>query len=274
MLIIDESAAQFFDRFFKFESDHQPASAYFFDLRKFLEFFQQVITDFSGIFHQMVLFNHIHYGKSCRACQVISSECSSQLSVDGFEHRTDQYTCHRESVTDTFGYSDNIRLDMIVLVSKEFTAATVSALYFVQNQDRSGFGTSVAKFLHEFGSRYFDTAHSLYSFDDNSAYVSFCQFLFHRLDIIQGKIGHMAVVIDRSNDGRIVSSLYCQRSTSVESLAEGHYFGTSVIEGSQLQRILIGFGSAVDQKQGIVFVTGDFSQSFRYLLLQLIDHRV
>ena len=274
MFVVDEAAAQFLDRFFKFESDHQSASAHFFDLREFLEFFQQVVADCFCIFYQIVLFDDVHYGKSCRAGQVISAECSSQLSVDGLEHRADQYSCHRESVSDAFGYGDDVWLDMVVLMGKEFSATAVSTLDFVQNQNRSGFGTNLAKFLHKFGSRYFDTAHSLYSFDDNSAYVTFRQFLLHRFDVIQREIGHMTVVVDRSNDGGVVCSLHCKGCTSVEGFAERNDFGASVIERSQLQRVFIGFGSAVDQKQRVIFITGNLSQSFGYLLLQLIDHRV
>ena len=163
---------------------------------------------------------------------------------------------------------------MVVLMGKEFSATAVSTLDFVQNQNRSGFGTNLAKFLHKFGSRYFDTAHSLYSFDDNSAYVTFRQFLLHRFDVIQREIGHMTVVVDRSNDGGVVCSLHCKGCTSVEGFAERNDFGASVIERSQLQRVFIGFGSAVDQKQRVIFITGNLSQACSHFLLQLVDNRV
>ena len=210
MLVIDETAAQFFDGFFKFKPNHESASAYFLDLREFLEFFQQIVTYFSCILYQTFLFDGIHHGKGCRTCQMVSAEGGSQLSVYRFEHRANQHACHRESVSDTFGYGNNIRLDVIVLVGEEFTATSVSALDFIENQDSSCFGTYLAKFLHKFGSRYLDTPYTLYSFNDNGASISFGKFLLHRFDVVQRKIGYVSVIVDGSDDGRIVGCFYCQ----------------------------------------------------------------
>ena len=55
MFVIDEAAAQFFDRFIEFESYHESASAYFLDLREFLQFFQQVVTYLGCILYQIFL---------------------------------------------------------------------------------------------------------------------------------------------------------------------------------------------------------------------------
>ena len=89
MFVINETATQLFDRFFKFESDHESASAHFFDLREFLKFLQQVVTNLSRILYEILLFDDVHYGKSRRTSEVVSAKSRSQLSVYRFEHRAD-----------------------------------------------------------------------------------------------------------------------------------------------------------------------------------------
>ena len=85
-----------------------------------------------------------------------------------------------------------------------YTATSVSALNFVQNQDSAGFCASFAEFLHKFGSRYLDPSYTLYSFNDNGTYISPRQFLLHGFDVVQRKINNMTVVVNRCNDRRIV----------------------------------------------------------------------
>ena len=84
----------------------------------------------------------------------------------------------------------------------------------------------------------------------------------------------MTVIVDRGDNGRIVSRFYRKRCPSVKRLIERYDFGTSVIEGSQLQSVFVRFGSTVNQEQAVVFVTGNLAQSFGYLLLELIDDGV
>ena len=43
-------------------------------------------------------------------------------------------------------------------MGEEFTATPVSALNFIENQDRSCLAASFAEFLHKFGGRYLDTS--------------------------------------------------------------------------------------------------------------------
>ena len=144
-------------------------------------------------------------------------------------------------------------------MSEEFTATSVSALNFIENQDRSCFAASFAEFLHKFGGWYLDTAYTLYSFNDNSACVSFRQFLFHRFHIVEWEIGDMTVIVDRSDNRRIVSRFYCKRRPSVECFIERYNLSTSVVERSKFQSILVCFGTTVNQKQAVVFVTGNLS---------------
>ena len=77
MFVIDEAAAQLFDRVLKFEPDHKAASTYFLDLREFLQFFQQLTANFGGILHKVLLFDNVHHGKGGRTCQVVTAESGS-----------------------------------------------------------------------------------------------------------------------------------------------------------------------------------------------------
>ena len=115
---------------------------------------------------------------------MIAPESCSKHAIYGCKHRTDQYSGHRESVSDSFGNCNNIRFDSGILVSEEFATTSVTALYFIQNQDCSVFCTGFAELLQEFGSRYFDTANSLYTFNDDSTNIFFCQFGFRSLYVI------------------------------------------------------------------------------------------
>ena len=84
----------------------------------------------------------------------------------------------------------------------------------------------------------------------------------------------MLVGIDGGDDFRIVRHLYSQGGTSVEGLVEADEARPSVVEGGQFQRVLVGFGAAVDEEQLIVVVAADLAQAFGQLLLQLVDDRV
>ena len=46
------------------------------------------------------------------------------------------------------------------------------------------------------------------------------------------------------------------------------------MERSELQRVFVGFGSAVDKEKGIIIVSADLSQPFCQLLLQFVDNGV
>ena len=116
---------------------------------------------------------------------MITAESSAQLSVNRSEHRTDKYTGHWETVTDAFGYSDNICFNTVILMSEELTAAAITTLNFVQNQYRIMSCTSFTQSLHEFICRQLNTTHTLNSFDNHCADITFCQFVFHGFNIVQ-----------------------------------------------------------------------------------------
>ena len=84
----------------------------------------------------------------------------------------------------------------------------------------------------------------------------------------------MVVIVDRSNNLGVVGYLDSQRCASVESLMGRQHAGVAVMERSQLQRILVGLGTAVHQEQLVVLIARDTSQSLCQLRLQSVLHRV
>jgi len=84
----------------------------------------------------------------------------------------------------------------------------------------------------------------------------------------------VAVVVDRGYDLRVVGHLDRQRSTSVERLVGREHAGTSVVEGSQLEGVLVRLRAGVDHEELVVLVTAGLAQAFSQLNLQFVDHGV
>ena len=74
MLFVDEALAQLLNREIKFEADHQPFAAHFFDLRESAEFVKQVLPDGGRIFDELLPFDDVEHGQSTGAREVIPSE--------------------------------------------------------------------------------------------------------------------------------------------------------------------------------------------------------
>ena len=112
---------------------------------------------------------------TCGTSQVITAESRAQLSVNGFEFRTDEYASHGETIADSFGYSNDIGADAAVLVSEELAASTVTRLDFVQNQYGVVCVASLAQSFHKVRIGYPDAAYPLNTFNDNGADIAFCR---------------------------------------------------------------------------------------------------
>src|SRR5690606_5558843 len=63
---------------------------------------------------------------------MIAPEGGAQHPIGGLYAFVDQYPRDRKSVPHAFGHSNDIRLNVIMLKSKELPASTVTALYFVR----------------------------------------------------------------------------------------------------------------------------------------------
>jgi hypothetical protein len=60
----------------------------------------------------------------------------------------------------------------------------------------------------------------------------------------------------------------------VESLLAAEHAGIARLERCELQGVLVGLGPAADEKQLVVVVAADASQSLGHLLLQFVDDGV
>ena len=91
------------------------------------------------ILYQVLLLENIENSKSGSTCQVVATEGSTQLTIYRSKLWRNQHATHRETVTDTLGYGDEIWLDAQPLVSKELTASAITALDFIANQESAVF---------------------------------------------------------------------------------------------------------------------------------------
>jgi len=84
----------------------------------------------------------------------------------------------------------------------------------------------------------------------------------------------MTIVIDRCDNLWIVGYLYGEGCSAVESLLQGENTGSTIVEGSQLQGILVSLGTRVDEEELIILITACLAQTLGELYLQLVDNGV
>ena len=65
-----------------------------------------------------------------------------------------------------------------------------------------------------------------------------------------------------------------ERRAAVESVAGGQHAGAAGVERGELQRVLVGFGTRVDEEQLVVVIAADRTQTARQLPLKVVNHRV
>ena len=92
---------------------------------------------------------------------MIASKGGAQLSIDGLELRTDQHATHRESVGNTLGHSDDIRLDAQPLMGEKLSAAAVATLNLIADQHGSVLLTSGGQTLCKLWGCHLDATHTL-----------------------------------------------------------------------------------------------------------------
>ena len=162
---------------------------------------------------------------------MVAAERGAELSVDGFELGRNEYSAHREAVADAFGYSDDVGAYAEPLVGEEATAASVAALYLVADKHCSVLLAELMQALGKLGCGQLDAANALNALQDDSAHVALAQLNL-----------------------RVVRCFHGERRASVESLLTREDARATVVERSQLQGVLVGLGTAVDEKQLIVVV--------------------
>ena len=165
MLLIDQRLAHILVGDVEIDTDHQSTATNIYDmllrLLQLLQLGNQVFANLMGILHKIFLFEDVEHGQCCCTGQMIASESGAQLSVDGLELRRDQHAAHRETVGDTLGYRDDVGTNAQPLVGEELTAAAVTTLDLIANQDRTVFLAGSCQALGKLGRSQFDAAHTL-----------------------------------------------------------------------------------------------------------------
>ena len=113
-------------------------------------------------------------------------------------------------VADAFGDGDEVGFDTEPLMSEKLAASAIAALDFVANQDGVVLVTEFAQTLHEVGRHHTDATHALNALEDAGADVALLQFTFPGREVVQRKIGDVAVGVDGRNDFGILGSLDSQ----------------------------------------------------------------
>ena len=143
VLLVDELAANFLVRNIEYGSYHQATATNLCDmavaLLQFLQLGDEIFTNFMRILYQILLLKYIENGESCSTCQMIATEGSTQLTIYRSKLWRNQYATHRETITDTLGYGDEVWLDAQPLVSEELTASTITALDFIADEEGTVF---------------------------------------------------------------------------------------------------------------------------------------
>ena len=238
------------------------------------QFFYEVCAHLSGIGNEILVLEDVQHGQRSRASEVVAAEGGAELSVDGLKLGGDQHRAHGKAVGYALCHGDEVGTDAQPLVSEEFARASVAALYFVADEDGVMLITQSAQLLHKLLRGYADPANALNTLDDDGADIVFLYLALPGGNIIEGKVGNMTVIIDWSNDLGVVGSLYCQGRAAMKGFFGGKYARAAVIEGCELESILIGLGTRVDKKQTVVFVSANLAQSLGQLALQGVDDGV
>ena len=94
-------------------------------------------------------------------------------------------------------------------------ATTWHVLDFIANQDGAVFLAGCLQALSKLRSYHVAATYALDCLNDTSTYIALGKFLLPSLQIVDRKIGYVTIVIDRSDDLRIICYLYCRVSVMV-----------------------------------------------------------
>ena len=211
------------------------------------------------ILYQVLFLKDIEHGERCSTCKVVATEGCAKLTIYRLKLRRYQYATHRETVADALSYGNHIRTNAEPLVSEELTATAIATLYLVADEHGTILLASSLQTLCKLWSNHVATTYALNGFDDTSANIALSKFLLPSLKVVDRKIGDMTISVDRSDNLRIVRYLNGKRSTTMEGFLYREHASSAVGERSQLQCILVSFGTRVDEEELIVVVATCFA---------------
>ena len=274
MLLVNEAATQFFYRIVELHAYHQATASHFLDAGNLFQFREQVFAHFSCVLHQLLFLEDFEHGDGSGAAEVVAAEGGAQHSVHGFEGFATNERAHGVTVANAFCHGHDVGFDATPLMRKEFSRTAVTALYLVEDEHHAGFAGQLAQLLHKFRGRNLDAAHALNAFYDHGCHIAFGNFRPHGFNVAKWHDGYVGCGIHGCLYLGIVGGFHRERGASVECLAEGYHAWLSGVKRCQFHRILVGFGSGVDEKQLIVGVAANAAQFFCQFHLQAIHHRI
>lgn len=222
VLLVDELAANFLVRNIEYGSYHQTTATNLCDvtvaLLQLLQLGDEIFANLMRILYQVLLLEDIENGKSGSTCQVVATKGSTQLTIYRSKLWRNQDATHRETITDTLGYGDEVWFDAQPLVSKELTASAITALDFIADEDGAVFLAGCLQSLSKLRSYHVAATYALDCLNDTSTYIALGEFLLPSLQIVDREIGYVTIVIDWSDDLWIIGYLYGKGCSAVECL--------------------------------------------------------
>ena len=275
---MDELGAHFLVGHVQHHAHHQSPASQLGDvagaLPQFLQLVHQVVPHQVGVLHQPLALHHVERGQRGGAGQVVAPEGGAQLPVDGREARRDEHGSHGEAVGDALGHGDDVGADAQPLVGEELAAAAVSALYLVADECRSRLLAGLAQPLGELGGEHAHASYALYALYDAGADIALPQLGLPGGQVVDGQEGDVLAVVDGGHYLGVVGHLHGQRRAPVEGLPDGQYPLAAVLEGGQLQGVLVGLRAGVDEEELVVVISACLSQPLGQLRLQGVDDGV
>ena len=278
MLAVNKILTQCLVRYVEVDAYHEAAAAHVGDmLLGGLEFFQfghEVFACLVCVVDEVFAFYYVEHGQCCGAGHVVAAEGGAQLSVFRFEVGRDEHGAHGKAVADAFGHGDEVGAYAKPLVGEELARTAVAALYLVADEHCAVLLAGCLKPFCEGFVNHLYAAHALYALNDAGANVALGEFGLPCGEVVYGQVGYVVVGVYGCYNLRIVGGFDGKRCASVERLLGRKHARASRLERSQLQRVLVGLGSAVYEEQLVVVVAAQFAKPFGKLTLKVVDYRV
>ena len=77
-------------------------------LLQLLQLGDEIFANLMRILYQVLLLEDIENGESCCTCQMVATKGCTQLTIYRSKLWRNQHATHRETVTDTLGYGDEL----------------------------------------------------------------------------------------------------------------------------------------------------------------------
>ena len=236
MLLFDEASAWLFIGNVKFYANHQTLTAHIDDMGEVAclhfggEGVYEVFANLCGILYKLFLFDDIQDSQCSCTAEMIASECGAELPVYRLEFWGDKHAAHRETVADAFGNCDYIGAYIQMLVGEELAASAVATLNFVADKHGVVFVAEFTQTLKELFCDETNAANALYALDDYGTHIAFLYLLLPCGKVVDRQVCNVSIVVDWSDNFRVVRCLYCKGCSAVKSLLHRENACASVVE--------------------------------------------